>query len=253
MSETPPDVRIGTSGWSYNDWSPDPYPEGLPVAKRRDVYAQHFDTVELNASFYRWPPKRNFETWHDKFPPGFKLTVKAPKTLTHMAKLKEPERWAEMFANDWAALGDKAGIFLVQLAPFHERDDEALAHLLDVLPLTMRVAVEFRHDSWHCDDVQAILREHRAAYVVMSGPKLPCNLWATTDFVYVRFHGPDDKRLYWGQYNDDEMNWWGERCREWRDSGHEIWAYFNNDYHANAIRNARQLLQQLGTTPYQER
>ena len=241
MCEPVPAPRVGTSGWNYDDWSPEVYPPGLPVAKRRDAYASQFDTVELNASFYRWPKESSFRLWHDALPADFRMTVKAPRHLTHTGRLANLDRWRETLARDWATLGDRAGIFLVQLAPTHRADLPLLDRFLAGLPAAMRVAVEFRHPSWHTDEAQQVLRKHGAAYVVMSGPRLHCNLWATADFVYLRFHGPDEEKMYVGEYGPEAMAWWAERGREWQQQGHQVWAYFNNDYDANAVRDARRL------------
>ncbi|GAA1388495.1 DUF72 domain-containing protein [Luteococcus peritonei] len=234
-------ARVGTSGWNYDDWSPEVYPPGLPKAKRRDVYASQFDTVELNASFYRWPAATTFQLWREALPEGFRMTVKAPKNLTHTGRLANLDAWHESFERDWAALGDRAGLFLVQLAPTHQVDLPLLDRFLAGPPAGMRVAVEFRHESWHTEDTQRVLREHRAAYVVMSVPRFPCHLWATTDLVYLRFHGPDAKKMYVGEYGDEAMHWWAERGREWQEQGRQVWAYFNNDYEANGVRDARRL------------
>jgi uncharacterized protein YecE (DUF72 family) len=103
------------------------------------------------------------------------------------------------------------------------------------------VAVEFRHPSWHDQEVFALLEDHRAAYCVMSGANLPCVLRATTDLVYVRLHGPDHHRLYAGSYSDADLAWWAGRIREWSRAGQDVFVYFNNDGDANAVRNARTL------------
>ena len=116
-----------------------------------------------------------------------------------------------------------------------------LAYFLRLIPDWMRVAVEFRHPSWHCEKTFALLKEHRTAYCVMSGAGLPCMLRATTDFVYVRMHGPDHQHLYAGSYPDADLMWWADRAREWNLAGQDVFVYFNNDGDANAVRNARTL------------
>lgn len=235
------DVWVGTSGWNYDDWSPEVYPPGLPKAKRRDVYATHFDTVELNASFYHWPKANSFQLWHDALPAGFRLTVKAPRNLTHTGRLANLDAWRETLARDWATLGERAGIFLVQLAPSHQLDLPLLDGFLAGLPSSMRVAVEFRHDTWHVDPTLEVLRAHDAAYVVMHGPRLVSRPWATADFTYLRFHGPDPKKMYVGEYGAAALQPWGELGRRWLAEGRQVWAYFNNDYDANGVRDARAL------------
>jgi uncharacterized protein YecE (DUF72 family) len=109
----------------------------------------------------------------------------------------------------------------------------------------LRIAVEFRHPSWHCDEIFALLEAHAAAYCVMSGANLPCVLRVTADFVYLRLHGPDHHHLYAGSYSDADLGWWAARIREWAD-GRDVFAYFNNDGDANAVRNARTLHAMLG-------
>lgn len=234
-------IRIGTSGWSYDHWDGVLYPHGTPVARRRDAYVREFDTVELNASFYRWPRDATFAGWRHALPDGFTMSVKAPRGLTHAKRLLEPETWVERIRGAWHELGPRRGVLLVQLRPDHERDDARLDRFLRALPDWVRVAVELRHESWQHDDVFALLERHRAAYVVMSGAHLPCILRATSDIVYVRLHGPDHEHLYGGSYSDDDLHWWADRMREWDRGGRDVLAYFNNDGEGNAVRNARTL------------
>ena len=238
-------ITIGTSGWSYDHWHPALYPDGLPAAHRLGWYADRFSTVELNASFYHWPRDASFARWRDRLPPGFRLSVKAPRGLTHAKKLYEPEVWIGRIASGLHELGDRRAVLLVQLAPQHERDDARLEYFLDRLPAWIRVAVELRHPTWQTDDVFALLEHHRAAYVVMSGANLPCLLRATGPAVYVRLHGPDHGHLYAGSYSDADLAWWAERIREWERDGRDVFAYFNNDGEANAVRNAETLLRIL--------
>ena len=208
-------IRIGTSGWSYDHWHPELYPLGLPLRDRLARYAVAFPTAELNSSFYRWPRPTAFRGWRDRLPDGFRLSVKAPRGLTHARKLYAPEAWLQRIGTGWHELGDKRAVLLVQLPPSQPRDDARLAYFLRLVPGWMRVAVEFRHRSWHCEEIFALLAEYRAAYCVMSGANLPCVLRATTDFVYVRMHGPDHHHLYAGSYPDADLAWWADRIREW--------------------------------------
>jgi len=234
-------VRIGTSGWSYDHWEHVLYPPGMPPRDRLATYVQSFDTVELNASFYRWPRDTAFASWRRRLPPGFQLTVKAPRGLTHAKRLYAPEVWVERIRTCWDTLLDRRGVLLVQLHPQHERDDDRLRYFLDQFPWWIRVAVEFRHPSWLDEQVFTILAEHDAAYVVMSGAHLPCVLRATASWVYVRFHGPDHDHLYAGSYSDEDLRWWADRIGEWQQSGRDVYAYFNNDGGGHAVRNARTL------------
>ncbi len=234
-------VRVGTSGWSYDHWDGVLYPPGLRPSDRLARYVAEFDTVELNASFYRWPRDSTFSSWQRRLPPGFAMSVKAPRGLTHAKRLHQPEVWVERIVHCWHALGDRRGILLVQLRPDQQRDDARLDWFLGQLPDEVRVALELRHPSWQDDEVLDLLERHGAAYVVISGAGLPCVLAATAPFVYVRLHGPDHQHLYAGSYSDADLAWWADRIREWEGQGREVWAYFNNDGGGNAVHNARTL------------
>ena len=241
-----PRARIGTSGWVYDSWRGTVYPSGVPDARRLEYYvANLFDTVELNASFYRWPNVTSFRSWRRRLPDGFELTVKAPRTLTHAKRLYEPERWIGWMKERLDLLGDRLGVVLFQLPPDLQRDDARLDYFLGALPSEWKVAVEFRHPSWHEDGVFDLLERHGAAYVVMSGAKLPCILRATAGFAYVRFHGPDEHHLYGGSYDDASLRWWAERISEWLTQGRDVYGYFNNDWDGHAVRNGQTLLTQL--------
>jgi uncharacterized protein YecE (DUF72 family) len=238
-------ILVGTSGWTYDSWAGPFYPAG--VARRRwlEFYAKRLPTVELNASHYRWPKDTAFTGWHDRLPAGFEMAVKAPRALTHAKRLYAPERWSEIVERGMRLLGDRAGPFLLQLPPTMERDDARLDFALGHLPAGVRTAVEFRHPSWLDDRVFGILERHAATYVVMSGAHLPCVLRATSDLVYVRWHGPSGEHLYAGSYSDDDLRWWADRLREWEGAGHRVYGYFNNDQFGYAPANAMRLRELL--------
>ena len=234
-------VHIGTSGWSYDHWENVLYSAGTPPRDRLASYCRKFGTVELNASFYRWPRDATFAGWRRRLPEGFALSVKASRGLTHAKKLYAPEAWIERIKHSWHELGDKRAVLLIQLPPGMERDDARLDYFLARLPDWIRVAVEFRHPSWHHPDVYRLLEHHRAAYCVISGANLPCVLAATAPFVYIRMHGPDHQHLYAGSYSEPDLHWWADRIREWQGSGRDVYVYFNNDGFGHAVRNAETL------------
>jgi uncharacterized protein YecE (DUF72 family) len=239
-------VHVGTSGWSYAHWDGVLYPPGLPARQRLDHYLPHFDTAELNSSFYRWPKEPAFDRWRRRLPHGFRLSVKAPRGLTHAKRLYAPEAWIERITRGVARLEDRLGVLLVQLAPQLAADPARLGYFLGRLPPELSTAFEFRHPSWHCEPVFALLERHGAAYCVMSGAGLPCVLRATARVVYVRLHGPDARHLYGGSYADDDLRWWRDRILEWDGQRREVFVYFNNDGGGNAVRNARTLQRLLG-------
>ena len=174
------------------------------------------------------------------------MSVKAPRGLTHAKRLYAPEAWIRRVAASWHELGERRAVLLVQLPPSLARDDARLDYFLAGIPAWMRVAVEFRHESWHVEPVFELLARHGAAYCVMSGANLPCVLRATASLVYVRMHGPDTGHLYAGSYSDDDLRWWADRVGEWGASGRDVFVYFNNDGHGHAVRNAERLRELTG-------
>ncbi|GAA4352547.1 DUF72 domain-containing protein [Microbacterium rhizosphaerae] len=237
-------AHIGTSGWSYEHWEEALY-HGVATGRRLQVYAQEFDTVELNASFYRWPSDARFAAWRDQLPAGFEVAVKAPRGLSHSRRLRDPAEWISRIERGLRALSDRRGPLLVQLPPTMERDDDRLDVFLSMLAGWTRPAVEFRHASWNDEDVFAILERHGTAYCIMSGAGLPTVLRVTGALVYARLHGPDQERLYRGSYSDDELREWARRIREWEAAGHDVYVYFDNDEAGHAVRNARTLIAML--------
>lgn len=234
-------IHIGTSGWSYDHWHGVLYPHGSAPWDRLGYYVQQYQTVELNSSFYKWPTIPAFKSWQRRLPPGFLLSVKAPRHLTHSKCLYAPERWIERIKASWYELADKRAVFLVQLSPNFAFDYERLQYFLRQIPKWIRLSVEFRHHSWHQECVFRLLEQYGAAYCIMSGAHLPCVLQATAPFVYVRMHGPDQEHLYGGLYSDDDLHWWADRIKEWDRQGKDIYVYFNNDGCGNAVRNATTL------------
>ena len=234
-------IHIGTSGWNYDHWHGVLYPHGIHPRERLNYYVARFPTVELNSSYYHWPKSTSFASWRRRLPDQFLFTVKAPQLLTHVQRLYAPERWIDRIAQSLRLLGNRRGVLLVQLSPNHPYDHLRLAYFLAHVPSDLRIAVEFRHPSWHHDAVFDLLEQHGAAYCTMSGAYLPCILRSTAPFVYVRMHGPDHHHMYAGSYSDDDLRWWADRIREWDSMGKDVFVYFNNDGEGNAVRNAATL------------
>lgn len=240
-------VHIGTSGWSYEHWNGVLYPHDLPARERLDHYLRQYNTTELNSSYYRWPGEAAFQRWRRRLPEGFLLSVKAPGLLTHVKRLYSPENWVATIHRHLARLGSRQGILLVQTPPTFAVDYARLAYFLEQIPADLRIAIEFRHSSWHQEEIFQLLECHRAAYCVMSGAHLPCILRATAPVVYARLHGPDHNHLYAGSYSNDDLHWWADRIREWAfHQGRQVFVYFNNDGDGNAVRNADTLRGILG-------
>jgi uncharacterized protein YecE (DUF72 family) len=239
-------IHVGTSGWSYDHWQGVLYPHGCSSLERLDHYARQFRTVEVNNTFYRWPRDEVFATWHDRLPEGFVVSVKASRGLTQFRKLNDPLPWLERMEAGLSRLGEKRGVTLYQLPPHFPINLDRLDGFLSVVPSGEKVAVEFRHPTWDVEETFAVLERHEAAYCVMSGANLPCVLRATANFVFVRLHGPDNQHMYAGSYSEDDLRWWADRIGEWRSQGRDVYAYFNNDGHGHAVRNALRLRELVG-------
>jgi uncharacterized protein YecE (DUF72 family) len=238
-------VRVGTSGWSYDHWAEVLYPPGLRPSHRLGHYVQEFDTVELNASFYRWPRDATFQKWRTELPRGFAMSVKAHRGLTHYRRLSSPDVWIERFERGWQLLNDRISAILVQLHPEQHRDDARLDDFLSSVPKPLRIAVELRHPSWDDPTVYGLLEKYDASYVVTSGAGMRCVPRATSNLVYVRLHGPPTDEIYTGSYPEADLKMWARRITKWDSESRDVLVYFNNDLHGNAVRNARVLKRML--------
>jgi uncharacterized protein YecE (DUF72 family) len=241
------ELRIGCSGWVYKDWRGDFYPEKLPQREWLAHYAAVFDTVEINNTFYRLPSEDAVKGWIDQTPPGFSFAVKASRYLTHVKKLKGLETYgrARLFnALEPMSSAGKLGVVLWQLPPNFRRNDERLRAALGALP-PGRHCFEFRHPSWFCEDVYALLRERSVALVIADDPEMPFQNHDehTTDWTYIRFHRGSRGRD--GNYSKSELEEWARRIGQWRRSL-DLYAYFNNDRRGHAFRNAGLLKEKLG-------
>jgi uncharacterized protein YecE (DUF72 family) len=241
-------IRIGCSGWNYASWKHEFY-EGLPARSWLEHYARHFDTVEVNNTFYRLPTREAVANWERTVPPGFLFSVKASRYLTHIKRLLDMGAGLERFYERIEPLlhSPKLGPILWQLPPNFHRDDERLARALRRLPRGQQHCFEFRHRSWFADDVYALLREHGVALVIGDRPEVKAfqaHVF-TAMFTYVRFHyGSRGRR---GNYSEAELREWADRFAAWS-AEVEIFAYFNNDWEVFAVRNALRLKQLLGVT-----
>lgn len=238
------EVRIGTSGWHYDHWRGPFYPAGLPSGAMLGHYQAHFDTVELNNSFYRLPTLTAAAAWRDGTPPGFKLAVKASRYITHMKKLADPQSALARFFPVVDTLRDRAGPVLFQLPPRWRVDTGRLEAFLGALPRHHRYAFELRDPSWLSEDVYAVLRRHEAAFCIYELDGFATPREVTADFTYVRLHGPDGK--YAGSYTEGALRAWAEQIRTWIREVAAVYVYFDNDQAGHAVANARDLKRMLG-------
>jgi uncharacterized protein YecE (DUF72 family) len=229
----------------YKDWRGVVYPEGLAQRRWFEHYATLFDTVEINNTFYRLPPPSTVEGWAAQAPAGFAYALKLGQFGSHRMKLRDAASWLPNHLDRVERLGPALGPNLVQLPPRWKRNPERLDEFLSVAPNTIRWAVELREPSWLHDDVFDVLRRHGAALCVHD--LLADHPWElTADWAYVRFHGPEAlTRKYWGRYGGRRLAKAAERMGTWLADGHDVFAYFNNDYQGFAVKDARWLADRL--------
>jgi uncharacterized protein YecE (DUF72 family) len=237
-------VHVGCSGWNYQSWRGEMYPPGLSAGHWLERYAELFDTVEVNTTFYRLVERETVERWVRQTPADFMFAVKASRYLTHIKRLSDIQDGVARFFERIEPLieAERLGPVLWQLPETFHRDEGRLADTLAQLPAG-RHAFEFRHPSWFVPNVYELLREHDAALVIADHPDRPfqtCEL--TTSWCYVRFHhGRQGRR---GNYSDRELKGWARLLHGWRERS-EALVYFNNDWEVFAPKNALKLHQQL--------
>jgi uncharacterized protein YecE (DUF72 family) len=232
-------IHVGCSGWSYKHWRGIFYPEGLPQRLWFDRYAEEFDTVEINNSFYRLPQPETFEKWRDRAPPGFCYAVKANRYLTQAKKLNECEEPLQRMMTAVRHLGDRLGPMLYQLPPTLKCNLERLESFLRILPKDVTSVFEFRDKSWYVPETYALLDRYGASFCVHDMSSAASERIAVGPIVYVRFHGGVGK--YWGRYSDEVLLSWTDWILNQAREGRAVWCYFNNDIHGHAIEDARTL------------
>lgn len=240
------EVRVGTSGWQYDDWRGTVYPEGVGPARWLSYYVTWFPTVEVNSTFYRLARGPAVRRWAETAPPGFEFVLKGSQFITHRLKLKDAAGAVERFFIPVRPVLPRTAVVLWQLPPRWKRNLERLDTFLAGLPEGWRYAVEFRDEDWFHPETYAVLEAHGVGHVWLSSSLTSRHeLIATGDHVYVRFHGLSQDP-YRHAYTEDELAPWAERLREVAASGRPAWVFFNNDYAGNAIRDARTLIRLLG-------
>jgi uncharacterized protein YecE (DUF72 family) len=243
------EVRVGTSGWQYDDWRGTVYPPGVGQPRWLSHYVTWFPTVEVNSTFYRLAKEAAARRWADAAPPGFEFVLKGSRYLTHQRKLNEPAPAVERFLEPLTPVLPRTAVVLWQLPPRWRRNVERLDAFLAVLPRGdgwPRYAVELRDEDWFHPETYEVLDRHGVAHVWLSSSITTRHeLVATGDHVYVRFHGlAADPYRY--AYTEAELVPWAERLRDAAAAGTPAWAFFNNDYGGNAVRDARTLIRLLG-------
>ena len=238
-------IRIGTSGWHYKHWVGRYYPGDIRPEHMLEHYLQDFDTVELNNTFYQLPKESSFQAWRQAAPAKFLFAVKGSRFITHMIKLKDPDRGISNFMPRAELLGRKLGPVLWQLPPGWKVNVERLEEFLSRLPKKIRYAFELRNPTWMTDEVYEVLRKYNAAFCIyeLAGYVSPIEI--TADWTYIRLHGPTPFK-YQGSYTDRQLTAWAKRIEEWKSKLAAAYVYFDNDDSAYAVDNAMRLKELVG-------
>lgn len=239
-------IFIGTSGFHYNHWKGNFYPEELRKKDWLEYYLKYFKTLELNNSFYKLPDAKTFDNWRKSVPEGFLYSVKASRYLTHNKKLKDSQEPLNRFLESTSWLHEKLGPVLFQLPPGWKYNAERLDYFLNLLPADLRFTFEFRNATWYKDEVLQKLQEKNIAFCIYELEYHTSPIEITADFVYIRLHGPSAK--YSGSYSDNILQYWAEELKKWSREGKDVFIYFDNDQNGYAAFNAvklRQLTEQV--------
>jgi uncharacterized protein YecE (DUF72 family) len=229
-------IWIGTSGYVYRHWRGGVfYPAGLKHREELSYYAARFPTVELNNPFYRLPTPEMFIRWREVTPDDFRFAVKASRFITHIKRLRDVADEVALLMERAALLGPKLGPVLFQLPPNQQLDFARLAAFLPLLGSDHQWVLEFRHPSWHNNQVYALLAEHAVALCIPVGGGLHPDRITTAPFTYIRMHRGQEPA---GGFTADELKAWSSQVLALAGAGKEVYLYFNNDWEGFAIRDA---------------
>lgn len=231
-------IHIGTSGWHYAHWKGIFYPSDLPARRHFEHYAQFFETVEINNTYYGMPDRKRLLAWCKKSPPGFVFAFKANRSITHRHRLKDAADPLRRFLQPFSAIRPVLGPVLFQLPPYMKKDTERLEMFLKLLSRRKKFdfVFEFRNKEWFEEDVRALLEMYRVGFCIFHVGDFTTPLWLTGDTVYLRFHGPNG--YYQGKYSRTFLKQWASRIEAWAGEGKDVFAYFNNDQQAFAVQDA---------------
>ena len=229
-------LHVGTSGWQYAHWKRVFYPDKLPQRSWLQFFAERFQTVEVNNTFYNLPERSVFEHWRRGSPRDFTFALKMSRFLTHLKRLHDPEESVQRFMERAGGLGAKLGPVLIQLPPRFHQDLDLLDGTLELFPRSVRVAVEFRDETWFNAETRSLLERHGSALCLADTPRRKQPSWRTADWGFVRFH--EGKGPHAPGYERDALRRWVDRIAEAWPPSSDVYVYFNNDAAGYAIRDA---------------
>jgi uncharacterized protein YecE (DUF72 family) len=231
---------IGTSGWNYDHWVNEFYPEDISKKDWLQFYVEKgFKTVELNIPFYHLPKNSTYVKWHDSVPEDFIYSVKASRYITHVKKLHEAQESVEKLFDGAKELKEKLGPFLFQLPPGLKADSSRLINFMKKLPDKFRYTFEFRNDTWWNYDILEILNNRNMAFCIYELGDVITSKEVTADFIYIRVHGPGGK--YKGDYDKKNLSDWADFIKSWIKKSKDVYCYFDNDQNGYAAKNALEL------------
>lgn len=233
-------VRIGCSGWLYPEWQGIFYPEDLPQKEWFSFYAHHFNSVEINNTFYHFPTINTINKWYTQAPEGFSYCLKANRIITHFKHFENVETQLRKFYELGSFLKEKVENFLFQLPSSFTYDPERLQAILNSLDGSYQNVLEFRHPSWWNTQVYEALLNHNITFCSVGAPGLPDEVLSMNENVYLRLHGIP---WYEGDYTDKELSSWATKIKQTR--AKNIWVYFNNTMYGYAPMNALMLKRYL--------
>jgi len=255
MTNTLNNILLGTSGWSYRDWTG-------PFYKKKEksmlkAHSKVFKTVEIDSTFYAYPSKGTVMGWARYSPEDFVFSAKLPKLITH-EKMLSLEEGVQEDLNRFCdlirpiLLNGKLGCLLIQLPPKYAFDLDHLDKFFRILPTEFKFAVEFRHLSWMRNETWKLLKKYRVAYTIVDEPLLPPEVQVTSDFAYFRWHGHGARPWFNYRYKVEELQPWIPKVRKVAKGVKKVYGYFNNHFHGYAVENCLQVLEMLGIlTPEQ--
>ena len=238
--------HIGTMGWSYPFWAENFYPKGVSSSSYLTEYSKHFDTVEIDSTFYRIPSEATFQKWKGQTPDGFLFSAKFPQTITHKKMLIDCDKEVEFFLERTSTLQNKLGPLLLQFPPaFGPKKLPRLEEFLPKLPREHRYAVEVRSRDMLADELYSILKGNRVALALTVGRFIPEIEQITADFVYIRWEG--DRSKVNGTLGKvevdrtDEIRVWADKIRKLREKL-EVFGYFSKYYSGHPPTDAKRLV-----------
>ncbi|MFN7915066.1 MAG: DUF72 domain-containing protein [Vicinamibacterales bacterium] len=230
-------IWVGTSGYNYPEWKGSFYPENLPSAKMLPYYAERFPTVEINYTFYRLPNEKLVSGWATQTPEPYRLTLKAPRRITHDSRLKNCAELTQAFCRVASTLGSKLGALLFQLPPNMKKDLAVFDAFIDELPPRLCAAFEFRHASWFDDDVFGRLRDRNLALCVSDSEKLSAPVQVTADYAYFRLRDEG--------YTPDDIARWADTIAAATAGSRDVFVYFKHEDEGKGPEFAQLLMDRL--------